>query len=249
MNGFAQETQKQKKLVPEPVAHFFNTNMDYQLRAFYSIGGSSPLGIPAEIRKIESYNPGLQLGLEANATKWLSDAQEFGIRLGVSVEGRGMKTEARTKNYLTQVIQNGAKIEGYYTGLVKTDVKNTYVTVPVSLVYNVAENWNIYGGLHVSFLIDQQFTGYVSDGYLREGTPVGQKIVFEGDSKAAYDFSDQVQTFQWGAQVGAEYRLHKHFKVFGTLNYDINGLLDPDFTAISFSMHNIYLDLGFAYQF
>ncbi len=252
MTSYAQSSkthQADDQITAESEKGFFTTNMDYQLRAFFSIGGSAPLGIPPQIREIESYNPGLQLGLEANATKWLSDAQQWGIRLGVSVEGRGMKTKARTKSYKTQVIQDGAKISGYYTGLVETDVKNTYVTIPVSVVYAIAQRWNIYGGLYVSFLIDDQFTGYVSDGYLRKDTPVGQKIVFEGDSRAAYDFSDQTQTFQWGAQVGSEYKLNKHFKLFGTLNYGINSLLDRDFEAISFHLHNIYLDLGFAYKF
>lgn len=228
---------------------FFKKNIDFQLRAFYSIGGSAPLNLPAEIREIVSYNPGLQLGLEANVTKWFTQNKKWGARIGLAVEGRGMKTKARTKNYLTEVIQNEAKIKGYYTGLVETDVKNTYLTIPVSVVYGLGSRWNLYAGLYAAFLLEQQFVGYVSDGYLREGTPIGQKIVFSGDSKAAYDFSDAVQSFQWGAHVGAEYKLNKHLRLFSTFNYGINSLLEPDFSAISFKLHNIYLDLGFGYQF
>lgn len=225
------------------------SNIDYQVKAQFSIGGSSPLGLPEEIRKIDSYNPTLQMGLEANATKWFSDAQKWGVRLGVRFEGKGMETKARVKNYRTEIIQGGDKVAGYYTGSVKTTVKNTYVTFPISAVYNINQNWNIYGGVYLSAAIDKTFDGYVSDGYLRQGIPTGDKIVFSGDSQAAYDFSDEVNNFQWGTQIGGEWKMNKHFKLFADVSYGFNPVLNKDFEAISFSMHNIYLNLGFGYQF
>ncbi len=103
--------------------NFFNTDIDYQVRANYSIGGSAPMGMPREIRKIESYNPTLALGLEANATKWVSEDRKWGIRVGVRVEGKGMKTKAEVKNYLTEIKQDNSKVRGYYTGKVQTTVK------------------------------------------------------------------------------------------------------------------------------
>lgn len=230
-------------------ANFLNTNMDYQVRAYFSIGGSSPLGFPKEIRSIEHYNPKLQLGLQVNATKWLHDEQNWGIRVGIAVDGKGMGTKAEVKNYYTEIIQDNSKVRGYYTGLVQTDVRNTYVTIPVSAVYNLSSQWNLYGGLYFSLLIDQEFDGYVSEGYLRQGDPTGQKITFEDGSRAPFDFSSEVQKFQWGAQIGAEWNLNEHFKLFPELTYGINGLLDNDFKALSFSLHNIYLNLGFGYQF
>ncbi|WP_026038649.1 porin family protein [Myroides injenensis] len=228
---------------------FFKKNMNYQLRAQFSIGGTSPLGIPKEIRKVESYNPTLQLGLEANATKWFSDEQQWGIRLGVRFEGKGMTTKAQVKGYLTEIIQDGQKVRGYYTGKVKTTVKNTYITFPISAVYKINHKWNVYGGVYFSGLIDKNFDGYVSDGYLRQNVPNGQKITFEGDSQAAYDFSEEVRRFQWGTQFGGEWTFNQHFKLFADMTYGFNGVLKSDFDAISFSMHNIYLNLGFGYQF
>jgi hypothetical protein len=34
--------------------NFFNTDIDYQVRANYSIGGSAPMGMPREIRKMKA---------------------------------------------------------------------------------------------------------------------------------------------------------------------------------------------------
>jgi len=244
--GFAygQETEPSQK-----ETGFFTTDMDYQIQAYFSIGGSAPLGLPKEIREIKQYNPGLQLGLEANATKWFSSNSPWGIRLGVGVQGRGMHTEARVKTYYTKIIQNQSYVKGYYTGNVETDVKNVYLNIPLSVVYQLNSRWNIYAGLYAAILLNGEFSGYVSDGYLRQGTPVGPKIIFSDGSRAAYDFSENVNQFQWGANIGAEWELNTHFKLLANLNYGINGLLDDDFQAISFSMHNVYLDLGFAYAF
>lgn len=156
--------------------NFFNTNMDYAVQSQFSIGGSSPLGIPREIRKIKSFNPGFSFGLEANATKWIQEDGKWGVRLGIRFEEKGMKTNAQVKNYLTEVVKDNSKVRGYYTGQVQTDVSNTYFTLPVLAVLQLSDKWNLYGGLYFSRLMDNTFDGYVSDGYLRQNTPTGTKI-------------------------------------------------------------------------
>lgn len=229
--------------------NFFNTNMDYGVQAQFSIGGSSPVGLPREIRKIKSFNPGLQIGLEVNATKWLQDNGKWGIRTGIRFETKGMKTKARVKNYLTEVVKDGSKIRGYYTGVVETNVQNTYLTLPALAVYRLSDSWNLYGGLYFSVLLDNTFDGYVSDGYLRQGTPIGTKITFEDDAQAPYDFSNDVRKFQWGTQIGTEWKMNRNFKLLADVTYGFNNILEKDFESIDFSMHNIYLNIGFGYRF
>ncbi len=252
LTGYGQEGLRETTLPRQDnkqVSHFFNTLINYQVRAHFSIGGSAPLGMPRTIRKIEHYNPKLQLGLALNATKWLQKNRQWGIRVGVAVESKGMETEARVKNYRTQIRQDHAEVSGYFYGLVKTEVKNTYVTVPLNVVYNFSKQWNFYGGFYFSFAIDRRFRGNVSEGYLRQGAPTGPKLIFENGSRAPYDFSKEVNIFQWGTQLGAAWELHDRFFLFFETNYGITPILAPDFTAVSFSLHNIYLDLGFGYRF
>ncbi len=231
-------------------AVFFKKNTTYQARAQFSIGGSTPLGIPAQIREINSYNPTLQLGLEVNATKWLTDTHRWGIRTGLRFEGRGMRTDARVKNYYTQIDgDDGKQTKGYFTGNVKTKMKNSYITFPVLAVYQVNENWNVYGGLYLSGLIDKDFTGYVYNGVLREGNPTGTPVEFQDGAKGEYDFSSDLNRFQWGTAWGFEYKVNDHLRLFSDLNWGLNNLFKKDFEAISFSMYSIYLNVGFGYQF
>jgi len=195
--------------------NFFTRDMEYQLKANFGIGGSAPFGMPREIRKINNYNPTLVLGLEADATKWVSDNKKWGIRVGIRIEGKGMKTEAVVKNYFTEVIQGDEKIKGYFTGTVETDIKNTYVTMPVSVVYKVSPRWKLYGGLYASLLVDKNFSGYVSNGHLRQNTPVerffglgfpGFRVAFpqvKGDAAGARGRIQQVLGFvRAGGAVG-----------------------------------------------
>jgi hypothetical protein len=179
----------------------------------------------------------------------VSDNKKWGIRVGIRTEGKGMKTEAVVKNYYTEVIKDNGKLNGYFTGSVETEVKNTYVTMPVSVVYKVSPRWKLYGGLYASILVDKNFSGYVSDGYLRQDTPIGTKVIFENGGKANYNFSNDLRLFQWGGQLGAEWHLNKHFILFPELNYGINGIFKSEFKSISFALHNIYLNLGFGYKF
>lgn len=244
------KAQEEQSTSPSNFKLFFEKNINYQVRAQFSIGGSSPLGMPIQIREINSYNPTLQIGLEANATKWFTDKQKWGIRTGLRFEGRGMKTDAKVKNYYTQIDEDhGKQTKGYFTGNVKTNMKNSYITFPVLVVFNATENWNVYGGFYFSGLIDKDFNGYVYDGILREGTPIGDAVPFEGNDKGFYNFSQDQSRFQWGAQFGGEYKMNKHFKLFADLNWGLNPLFKSNFDAISFSMYNIYLNMGFGYTF
>ena len=229
--------------------HFFNTNIDYDLSAHFSIGGSAPMGMPVEIRSIEKYNPNLQLGLTAHATKWLGANPDWGIRLGVSAEALGMETKARVKDYKTEILMEGLHMEGIFTGLVETHVENTFITVPLSMVYRLSSRWSLYGGLHVAFTVNSRFDGFVSDGVFRQGSATGEPIPFDKESKASYDFADDIRNVQWGVQLGGEYRYKKHLIFFSHLDYDINNLFRSDFKSISFSLHNISLNLGFGYRF
>ena len=238
--GIAQQDEKR---------NFFTDNMEYQLKANFSLGGSTPLGIPREIREIKNYNPTLVLGLEADATKWISKDKNWGVRVGIRMEQKGMKTNASVKNYFTEVIQQDEKIKGYFTGTVETDIKNTYITMPISVVYKLSPKWRLYGVVYTGILINKNFSGYVYEGYLHQDTPIGTKVTFENDARANYNFSNELRLFQWGAQLGAEWYLNKYFILFPELNYGINGIFKSNFNSISFTMHNIYLNLGFGYKF
>lgn len=216
-----------------------------RLSAGYNLGGTAPLPLPVEIRGIEGFNPGLNLSLEGSAEKMFGKGN-WGLRFGIELETKGMTTNADTKNYYMEVANGDGIVSGYWTGKVKTKVKNTYLSIPVLAVYKINERWNVSAGAYASFLLDGEFTGSAYDGYLRDGDPTGEKVELES---AAYDFSSDICKFQYGVQAGAEYKIYKHLAVFADLKWGINGIFPSDYSSVTFALYPIYGTLGFTYIF
>lgn len=223
---------------------------EYSLKAGFGIGGTAPLPIPGEIRKIDSYRPGLNIAIEGTATRWIDPAKRWGVSVGVRLEQKSMETEATTKNYSMKILNaNGGELAGLWTGGVHTRVENSYLTIPLLMNYKVSSRWKLVAGPYFSYLLEGTFDGDVYEGHLRTPDATGSKVVFEGDSRATYDFSENLRHFQWGVQLGGEWRAFKHLSVHADLTWGLNNIFEKDFDTVTFNMYPIYLNLGFGYAF
>lgn len=115
--------------------------------------------------------------------------------------------------------------------------------------YKVNNRLRLNAGPYVSFKTSGDFSGHVYDGYLRENNPTGNKVQFEGDRIALYDFSDNLRTVQYGVQAGVNWKAFRHLTVSGDLMWGLNNIFKKDFETISFNMYPIYLNIGFGYAF
>lgn len=218
-----------------------------RLSAGYNIGGTAPLPMPREIRGIESYNPGLNLSIEGTVEKMFGKGN-WGMRWGVRLETKGMTTKAETKNYHMEAwnTDGSGQVIGAFTGKVKTNVNNTYLTLPVLAVYRINERWNISAGAYASYLLDGEFTGTAYDGYIRDQNPTGE---YTDVTRAEYDFSEDIRKFNWGLQAGVEYKAYKHLALFANLQWSMNGIFPSDYGSVTFTLYPIYGTLGFTYLF
>ena len=124
---------------------------EYGIKAGFNIGGTSPIPLPKEIRKIDSYAPGIAIAIEGNATKWFDKDKKWGLTLGLRLENKNMTTEATVKNYGMKIINtNGGELAGLWTGGVKTKVKNSYLTIPILANYHISKRWILSAGPYFS---------------------------------------------------------------------------------------------------
>lgn len=242
MQGIAAEANDNK-------SNNFFSDLEYEVNAGTNIGGASPIPLPAEIRKIDSYDPELNLQIGASVRKWLGEGKRWGVGLGIRLETKGMKTEATVKNYGMEIIDNGQTLKGRWTGKVQTKYRSQQMVVPLTAYYKLSSRVSLNAGPYLSYAFNNDFNGYVSDGYLREGDPTGNKISFDADSRASYDFGDQLRKFQWGMQVGASMIVYKQLAVNANLEWGCNDIFNSSFKTISFDLYPIYLNLGFSYVF
>ncbi|WP_353719931.1 porin family protein [Dyadobacter sp. 676] len=222
--------------------------LTFHARAGVAVGGATPIGMPASIRKIESYDPGFLPSLEAGLGYRFS--RKFGVAAAIRFEQKGMTTEARVKGYYTTFNEgsNGDhdSVTGYFTGDVETKVRNRYLTVPLHLTYQPAGRFVLKAGGFVSLSVSKRFTGSARDGYLRNETPVGER---EDIDVASYDFSGNVRRIDAGAEIGADCHFASRLYASANLSYALTPLMERHFKSIGFGLHNIYLNLGIGYRF
>lgn len=221
----------------------------YDIRAGLNIGGIAPLPLPVEIREISGFNPLLLPAVEFGATTFFNDTR-WGFRAAVRIEQKGMRTSARVKNYsMLMEGDDGNSLSGRWTGYVDTHARNTVLTIPFTASLRASDKFDIHFGPFISILLDGQFDGQVYDGYLREGSPVGEKIVFENGATASYDFADKYKRINYGLSLSADCHMTENWLLSLGLDWGLNHVFKDSFRAITFHMYPIFGHLSVGYRF
>lgn len=218
--------------------------LGFLFRAGYVLGGTSPLPLPHEIRSINKFNPEGGLSISLDGYKMFN--RRWGLMAGVHFFMEGMHTGADVKNYHMGIVQGDSYLEGYFTGTDVTETMMVGFNIPVLATFRVSPRWNINLGPYVSLLMDTEFEGKVYDGYLREGTPTGQKVVITSDNPATYDFGRDMRKVLWGLELGFDYKAARHLTVFGSLDWGLSGVFHSDFKTVDFPMYPLYATFGVA---
>ena len=223
--------------------------IDVIVRAGYSIGGTAPLGIPATIRSIDAFRPTASLMVGADVKLALKD--NWGLMTGLHFENKGMDAEVTTKGYRMEVVKGDSRIEGLFTGHVKQEVTEWMLTLPVLATYQLGEKVTLKAGPYVSVLLDKDFSGIASDGYLRQNNPTGPRINM-GDKEgewATYDFSDDMRSVQMGIAVGADWNVTRHFGLAADLSWGLTGIFGSDFKTVEQTLYPIYGTISAYWRF
>lgn len=222
--------------------------LSIRLRAGYSIGATTPIGIPATIRELNSFSlsPNVLVGFDAT----LPLTGQWRLLTGLHFEHKGMEATVTTKGYHMAMVKGGEELEGVYTGRVEQHVKAWMFTVPLQATYSLSERWQLRLGPYLSVLTAKAFNGNVSDGYLRKDNPTGQKIEMghEADERATYDFSADMRRLQTGLDLGADWQLGRRVGVSADLTWGLTGLMHSSFKTVEQTLYPIYGTLSVTYQ-
>lgn len=132
--------------------------LEYEVKAGFNIGGTAPIPLPVEIRDITGYNPTMAVAIEGNVTKWFDQEKKWGMRIGIRLDSKGMKTNAKVKNYGMEIIgEGGERIKGNWTGYVKTNVKNTYLSFPVLATHQFNRRFSMNLGPYFAYMLEGDF--------------------------------------------------------------------------------------------
>ncbi|MCH5302171.1 MAG: PorT family protein [Prevotella sp.] len=232
-------------------------DVEYTARLGYSIGGTTPVGMPATIRSLNHYTPKANLALGVDAHKRLTSLQgvltgapQWGILAGLHYERKAMEVDATVKNYSMMMTKGGDEIEGYYTGNLVTECDEWVLTIPVLATLSLGEKVMLKCGPYLSYVASRAFEGYVYDGYLRRVTPTGEKIEMGNtdDTRGTFDFSGEMRRLQAGLDLGADWQIGSRWGAFADLKWGLSGIHRSSFKTIEQTLYPIYGTLGVTYK-
>ena len=214
----------------------------------YTIGGMTPVPLPAEIREIQRFHPtdGLSWGFDFSRKV----SSQWRAAVGIHYFDRGMRTEARVKAYQVKVVQAGNTLEGYFSGVNHTRASQQGFALPLQAEWQPLVRCTFFTGPVVEWYFDRSFTGSVTDGYLRVDQPTGRKVEFGASPEEAptYDFSNDMARWGFGWQVGADWQVSGRWSVFLQARYIFTNLFQPGFTTVSMKLHPMFVTTGLAYR-
>ncbi len=221
-------------------------------RVGYTIGGTTPIPLPNEIRSINAFSPHGGATVGADVYKMLN--RRWGVSVGWHFFYEGFHTSADVKNYKMSLTQEGNTMAGYFTGCDVTNVGMWGMTMPVLATWRVGPRWNISVGPFFSVFFKQSFDGEVYDnkdgiGYLRVDDPTGEKVNMDRSNPATYDFSGNMRQWNGGLEFAFDWKATKHLNAFAKLDWGLSDIFEPDFDAIDFRMYPVYATLGVAYRY
>ncbi len=223
-------------------------DLRYQVRLGYNLGGTAPVGMPPEIRSLDKFKPKNNTLLGLDAYKSLQG--KWGMMAGFHYENKGMETDAKVKNYHMEMRRGDDVLTGMFTGNVVTNVQEWMVTMPLQATYDVAQNVRLKAGPYFSYVMSNEFSGYAYDGYLRDGSPVGQKVELghnEGE-RGEYDFTDDLRHWQFGVDVGVDWFFSKRLGAYADLSWGLSAVFKKDFKTIEQKLYPIYGSIGLMYK-
>lgn len=214
-----------------------------------NIGGTTPLPLPNEIRKVNSYSAGLNPTIAIRTTRWMDNAPQWGVTTGLYIDYRGMEIDADVKYWNTKLqVGEGATVgeyQGLFSGKNHTKMKVGYFTLPVMASYRPFTHWTFRLGGYVSWTHSTKFEGSAADGYICNGGATGDITAID---KATFDFSKELKSIDAGIAAGADWKVKNKISVVGQLNWGLVPVFPSSFTGIPYKMYNIYFTLGLAYR-
>ena len=217
-------------------------------RVGYPIGGTAPLGMPATIRHLNKFPIKGNFTMGVDAVRPLKG--RWGILVGLHFETKAMETDCQVKNYHMEIVKGGEVLAGMFTGGVVTRVRQWMFTIPVQATCKLGNRWRLRFGPYVSIMTGRSFDGWAYDGYLRVDDPTGAKVELGHDEgeRGEYDFSEHLRRFNWGLDLGADFRFSRRWSVFADLSWGLNGVFNSDFHTIEQTLYPIYGMLGLNYR-
>lgn len=224
------------------------SDMKWNVLLGYNIGGTAPLSMPAQVRKLNSFTPVANPKVGVGACIPLQG--NWGITTGVYFENKGLKAGITAKGYHMALVMDESEIEGDFTGRVDINVKEWMFTVPVMAAYQISPKLTLKAGPYLSLLTARGFDGDAFSGYLRQDNPTGPKVEMadKNGKHGVFEFDENMRKLQCGVGVGADWAVAGRLGLCFDFTWGLSPVFKKDFTTIKETLYPLYGTIGLTYQ-
>jgi hypothetical protein len=210
-----------------------------------NIGAMSPTSLPENIRKIDKYNPQFCPSFGYEMLHHFTPKWSIGFSAKIDYKGMSITDSVAYYHVSIQQENNGqtSKFEGDFTGTNYTKARNVYFNLPVYAIWVPNKQWYYRLGGYIAYRWEGKFEGSVSNGHIRKGNSLGEKVIID---HAVFDFSDNQGRWDLGIDAGAGIFIGKRWSIQANLQWGLRPVFPSDFKGLDFKMYNIFANVGAA---
>lgn len=210
--------------------------LNAQLNFGLETGINAGAPFPSKMVQGAKGNPGLSMVLG------VSSSYKFNRRLTLQAMLLYDRKKAKYVSpvYYNYIVVGGDSIDGF-AGIVNGSFNNQYLTLPLSLHYNMNSKLSAGAGIYAAYLLKGSNKGLVTNG------KAGYNGVFKIDDQN-FDESKNISTLEMGTNVCVRYQVLKHISLQWLATYGISSVTEPT-DNFKDKTHNIYTYLTLGYGF
>lgn len=228
-------------------ASISTTAINIRGRVGYNIGGTLPLGIPAQVREVLSYDPSFGLTIGVDLVQPFENSR-WALNTGVRIVNLKMNSAVRVKDYSTEIKIGNQEVYGRFTGTSEINSDLVQLQVPLQMEYRILPKLSIRAGGYLGINLKGEFRGSVYDGYQRRDNPTGERIDITNDNRAHYDFAKELRPFSLGFILSIDYSLNNNLGIYAEGNWGQTNIFKSSFNTVNFPLYSIHGTIGLSYR-
>lgn len=129
-----------------------------------------------------------------------------------------------------------------YRGLVEGEFDNSYLDIPLFLLFDLNQTWDLMGGLQFSYLLKGGNSGTAD---IEVGDPESPFTHVEDEP---FDQSDELNQWDYGIIIGSKYQINNRFNLAASLSVGIISIYNKNYKYLDKAYRNIYLQISMGFD-
>lgn len=135
----------------------------------------------------------------------------------------------------------------YFSGEAHSSTELRFVEFPVLACLQPGEHWSLVFGGYYSRMIEGTFETEGKNGWISANKEDTDTAPLPGTQSTNYDFSEELDRFDWGALIGYQYKISPRILFWGRFHWGFKSIFKQEFQNIDYEMYQLRLSTGISF--